>query len=254
MHQEYAVVRSLTSITSEIKRLTVHAPSIAAGTEPGQFLNICVDSFFPLLRRPFSVCDVDGEDVSIIFNVIGKGTSALAQKEPGNTIDILGPCGNSFMPFAEGEYDTALIVAGGIGVAPFPFFTKRLAGAKRIETFLGARGRNFVIHEGLENVHVATDDGSEGFHGTVLDLLKQYLGAHDVGRARLFMCGPSRMMRAVAAYALEAQIEAYASVECEMACGIGLCQGCAIEATGGEQKYYLVCKDGTIFDTRTVKI
>jgi dihydroorotate dehydrogenase electron transfer subunit len=254
MHQEHAVVRSLTSVTPEIKRLTLHAPSIASGTAPGQFLNIRVDSSYPLLRRPFSVFDVQGDDVSIIFNVIGKGTSALARKEPGDLLDLIGPCGNSFMPFAEGEYDTAILVAGGIGVAPFPFFTKRLGGAKRIETFLGARGKNFVIHSGFENLHIATDDGSEGFHGTVLDLLKAYLGSHDVGAARLFICGPSRMMRAVAEYALETGMQAFASVECEMACGIGLCQGCAIESSGGEKKYYLVCKDGTIFDTRTVKI
>ncbi|HLP18147.1 MAG TPA: dihydroorotate dehydrogenase electron transfer subunit [Bacteroidota bacterium] len=254
MHQEPAIVRSLTSVTPEIKRLTLHAPAIAACTEPGQFLNIRVDTSFPLLRRPFSVYDVQHDTVSIIFNVIGKGTSALAHKEPGDVLDIIGPCGNSFMPFAEGEYDTAVLLAGGIGVAPFPFLTKRLAGSRRIETFLGARGKDFIIHEGIENLHIATDDGSEGFHGTVLDLFKEYLGSHDIGRARLFICGPSRMMRAVADFALEMGIDAYASVECEMACGIGLCQGCAIESKGGPKKYYLVCKDGTIFDTRTVKI
>jgi dihydroorotate dehydrogenase electron transfer subunit len=254
MHQEHAVVRSLTNVTSEIKRLTLHAPMLAAGTEPGQFLNIRVDNNFPLLRRPFSVFDVDGEDVSIIFNVIGRGTSALAGKVAGETLDVIGPCGNSFMPFAEGEYDTAIIVAGGIGAAPFPFFTKRLAGGKRIETFLGARGKNFIISAGIENLHIATDDGSEGYHGTVLDLLRVYLESHDVGTSRMFMCGPSRMMRAVANYALEIGVQAFASVECEMACGIGLCQGCAIESEGVAKKYYLVCKDGTIFDTRTVKI
>jgi dihydroorotate dehydrogenase electron transfer subunit len=186
--------------------------------------------------------------------VIGKGTSVLAHKEPGDSLDIIGPCGNSFMPFAIEDFDTAVLIAGGIGIAPFPFLTKRLAGKKPIETFLGARGRNFVIHDGLENVHIATDDGSEGYHGTVLDLFKKYLESKSLGRARLFICGPSRMMRAVADFALEQGMDAFASVECEMACGIGLCQGCAIESNGGPKKYYLVCKDGTIFDTRTVKI
>jgi dihydroorotate dehydrogenase electron transfer subunit len=254
MHQEHAVVRSLTSVTSDIKRLTLHAPSICRDAQPGQFLNIRVDANFPLLRRPFSIFDIDGEDVSIIFNVIGRGTSVLARKEPGDTLDIIGPCGNSFLPFTEGGYDTSIFVAGGIGVAPFPFFTKRMDQSHRIETFIGARSASFVISEGMRNVHIATDDGSVGYHGTVLEELKDYLAAHDLGTVRMFLCGPSRMMRAVADFAMEKNIPAYASIECEMACGIGLCQGCAVESVGGEKKYFLVCTDGTIFDTRTVKI
>jgi dihydroorotate dehydrogenase electron transfer subunit len=111
-----------------------------------------------------------------------------------------------------------------------------------------------VIDQGMKNIHVATDDGSMGYHGTVLELLKEYLGTNDVGSVRLFLCGPARMMRAVAGYALEMNIPAYASIECEMACGIGLCQGCAVESKGGTKKYFLVCTDGTIFDTRTVNI
>ncbi len=254
MHQEFAVVRSLTSITPEIKRLTLHAPSICSGALPGQFLNIRVDANFPLLRRPFSIYDVDGDELSILFTVIGRGTAVLARKEPGDTLDIIGPCGNSFLPFTEGAYDTSVFVAGGIGVAPFPFFTKRMDPSRRIETFIGARSRDFVIDGGMRNVHVATDDGTLGYHGTVLDLLKEYLSANDAGRVRMFLCGPSRMMRAVADFALEMNIPAYASIECDMACGIGLCQGCAVESTGGDKKYFLVCTDGTIFDTRTVKI
>jgi dihydroorotate dehydrogenase electron transfer subunit len=254
MHQEHAVIRSLTNLTPEIKRLTLHAPSICRDAQPGQFLNIRVDANFPLLRRPFSIFDVDGEEVSIMFNVIGRGTTVLARKEPGDTLDIIGPCGNSFLPFTDGDYDTSILVAGGIGVAPFPFLTKRMDAARRIETFIGARGKDFVVEGGMKNIHIATDDGSMGYHGTVLELLKEHLRTHDAGAARLFLCGPSRMMRAVAEYALERNIPAYASIECEMACGIGLCQGCAVESNGGGKKYFLVCTDGTIFDTRTVKM
>lgn len=254
MHQEFAVVRSLTNLTPEIKRLTLHAPSMCSGAQPGQFLNIRVDANFPLLRRPFSICDVEGDEISIIFNVIGRGTSVLARKEPGDTLDVIGPCGNSFLPFTEDAYDTSVFVAGGIGVAPFPFFTKRMDPSRRIETFIGARSKGYVVDEGLKNVHIATDDGSRGYHGTVLELLREHLRTNDLGTVRLFLCGPSRMMRAVADYALDMNIPAYASVECEMACGIGLCQGCAVESNGGDKKYFLVCTDGTVFDTRTVKL
>lgn len=254
MHQEYSVVRSLTRITPEIHRLTLHAPCICSEAQPGQFLNIRVDDNVPLLRRPFSIFDIDGEYVSIIFTVVGRGTAALARRQPGDILDIIGTCGNSFLPFTEGRYDTSIFVAGGIGIAPFGFLTKRMDSERRIETFIGARGKDFVITQDMNNIHVATDDGSMGYHGTVLDLLKEYLCTHDVGKARMFLCGPSRMLRAVADFALGMNIPAYASVECEMACGIGLCQACAVESNGSAKKYFLVCTDGTIFDTRTVKL
>ena len=111
-----------------------------------------------------------------------------------------------------------------------------------------------VITKGLQNVMIATDDGSEGFHGTVLDLLKKDLPQHRYGKTRFFTCGPTRMMKAIGEYAHSIGAECYASLETDMACGIGLCQGCNIEVIGGETKYKLVCKEGTIFETQTVKL
>ena len=103
----------------------IHSPEIARLIKPGQFLNIRVsETTFPLLRRPFSICDVDGENIFLMFNILGEGTKILAHKRDGDLVDILGPLGNGFN--IDGYYNTAIIVAGGLGAAPFPFMTRKI--------------------------------------------------------------------------------------------------------------------------------
>ncbi|MEW5799055.1 MAG: dihydroorotate dehydrogenase electron transfer subunit [Bacteroidota bacterium] len=254
MKQEIVTVHSFECLTNEILELTFISDYIASTGKPGNFINIRVDNNFPLLRRPFSIFNIEGNKISIVFNVIGTGTRVLAKKRKGDSIDILGPCGNDFLRFANGDYDTAVLVGGGIGVAPLPFLTKHFPPGKKILTFLGARHKELIVTKGLLNPKIATDDGSEGFHGTVLDLLKDDFSKNEYGKTQFFICGPTRMMKAVADFANRRGSDCYASLETDMACGIGLCQGCNIEINGGAKKYALVCKEGTIFETRTVKL
>lgn len=254
MKQEIVPIHSFECLTNEILELTFISDHIAKSAKPGQFINIRVDNNFPLLRRPFSIFNIDGNRISIVFNVIGTGTRVLAKKRKGDTIDILGPCGNHFLNFANGEYDTAIFVGGGIGVAPFPFLTNHFPPGKKIITYLGARYKELIVTKGLKSVNIATDDGSEGFHGTVLELIKDDFLKDEYGKTRFFICGPTRMMKAVAEFAHGRNSDCFASLETDMACGIGLCQGCNIETNGGAKKYVLVCKEGTIFETRTVKM
>lgn len=254
MKQEIATIHSFEHITNDILELTFISDYLASAAKPGQFINIRVDNNFPLLRRPFSIFNVDGNKVSIVFNIIGTGTRVLAKKRVGDSIDIVGPCGNDFLSFAQADFDTAVFVGGGIGVAPFPFLTKLFPAGKKIITYLGARSKGLIVTKGLQNIHISTDDGSEGFHGTVLDLIKDDFAKNTYGKTRFFICGPNRMMKAVADFANGNNFDCYASLETDMACGIGLCQGCNIETIGGEKKYRLVCKEGTIFETRTVKL
>ncbi|MFA6457155.1 MAG: dihydroorotate dehydrogenase electron transfer subunit [Bacteroidota bacterium] len=254
MKQEIVTIHSFEHLTAEILELTFVSDYLSAIAKPGQFINIRVDNNFPLLRRPFSIFNVDGNKISIVFNVIGTGTKMLARKRVGDTIDIVGPCGNSFLSFVDGSFDTAVFVAGGIGVAPFTFFTKHFPQGKNLMTYVGGRHKELIVEKGLRNVKVATDDGSMGFHGTVLDLIKDDHAKNKYGTMRFFLCGPTRMMKAVADYAHEHGASCYASLECDMACGIGLCQGCNIEMAGGDKKYRLVCKEGTIFETQSVKL
>jgi dihydroorotate dehydrogenase electron transfer subunit len=252
MKQEIVSIHSFECLTNEILELTFISDYLAAVAKPGQFINIRVDNHFPLLRRPFSIFDIEGNKVSIVFNVIGTGTRVLAKKRRGDTLDIVGPCGNNFLSFIDGKYETAVFVGGGIGVAPFPFLTRHFPTTTNIVTYLGARHKELIVTKGLKNVKISTDDGSDGFPGTVLDLIENDFEKNNYGTARFFICGPTRMMKAVADFANQAGFDCYASLETDMACGIGLCQGCNIEVVGKEKKYALVCKEGTIFETRTV--
>ena len=254
MKLEIVPIHSFECLTNEILELTFISDYLGSIAKPGQFINIKVDNNFPLLRRPFSIFNIQENKISIVFNVIGTGTKMLARKRRGDTLDIVGPCGNDFLPFASGNYDTAIFVAGGIGVAPFPFLTKHFPAGKKIVTFLGGRNKELIVTKGLKNIKIATDDGTDGFKGTVLDLIKNDFSKHKYGNIRFFTCGPTRMMKALAEYAVELGTECYASLETDMACGIGLCQGCNIEVIGGEKKYRLVCKEGTIFETKRVKL
>ncbi|MDP1675379.1 MAG: dihydroorotate dehydrogenase electron transfer subunit [Bacteroidota bacterium] len=252
MKQEIVQIHSLEYLTNEILELTFISDYLSSVAKPGQFINIRVGDNFPLLRRPFSIFNVEGNKISIVFNVIGTGTKVLARKRKGDTLDVLGPCGNSFLLFIDDSFDTAFFVGGGIGVAPFPFLTKHFPSHKKIVTYLGGRHKKLIVTKGLKNIKISTDDGSDGFQGTVLDLIKKDFQENDYGKIRFFICGPTRMMKAVANYANTINADCYASLECDMACGIGLCQGCNIEVIGGERKYKLVCKEGTIFETKTV--
>lgn len=254
MKQEIVTIHSFECLTAEILELTFSSEYLAEHAKPGQFINIRVDNNFPLLRRPFSIFNIEGNNVSIVFNVIGTGTKVLARKRKGDTIDVLGPCGNDFLSFVDNSFDTAVFVGGGIGVAPFPFLTKRFPAAKQIVTYIGGRHKELIIEKGLKNVKIATDNGSLGFSGTVLDMIKQDFSQQAFSIPRFFVCGPTRMMKAVADFAKEQGATCYASLECDMACGIGLCQGCNIEMAAGEKKYRLVCKEGTIFETQSVKL
>jgi dihydroorotate dehydrogenase electron transfer subunit len=232
--------------------IQIHAPEIAAAAKPGMFCNIKVSaSTYPLLRRPFSICDVDGEFVSFLFNVLGEGTKILAHKKIGETLDILGPLGNGFD--LTGDYEAAVIAAGGVGSAPFAFFTRMLPKDKIIYSFVGGRSSKEVITYGMKNVLISTDDGSKGFKGNVVELLKENKHLLDAQKIKIFGCGPTPMLRALKEFSIENNYNCEVSTECAMACGFGICQGCPIEALDKEG-YYLVCKDGPVFNVRKVVI
>ncbi len=246
-----APVVSIKEIQKGIYLLEAHCPKIAAQIKPGQFCNIKITELTsPLLRRPFSICNVKGENMFFMFNIFGEGTKLLSRKHIGDTIDILAPLGNGFT--IEGDYDHAVIVAGGLGAAPFPYLTNALAG-KNISTFIGGRSANDIIQYGMKNIQIATDDGSIGFKGNVVELLKTKVDQLKKGKIRIFSCGPNPMLRALKEFCIENDFECQASTECAMACGFGICQGCPIETTQKDQ-YKLVCKDGPVFDVRDVII
>jgi dihydroorotate dehydrogenase electron transfer subunit len=253
--QQICRVKSCDEIAEKTFLLRFTSSDIAAVAQPGHFVNVLTADFGegPLLRRPFSISRIDNDIVELLFHAIGEGTILLSRKRAGDTIDVLGPLGQSF--HRDADYETALIVAGGIGVAPFPFLTADLQQRrKHIETFIGYRNARQIISTNMINIHLATDDGSQGFHGNVVQLLEQFMNHADLGKAKIFGCGPTVMLKALKELAQRKKLCCEISLEGQMACGVGICQGCPVERTGEGRHYALVCKDGPTFLTTEVNL
>ncbi len=255
MKQEFCVVRGVHEVAENTHVLQFSSRFISSNILPGQFVNLRVDAGIePLLRRPFSVYRTFDDIVEVIFNVIGRGTSVLRRKSKGDLLDVLGPLGVPFS-LSSNDFTTAILIGGGLGVAPLPISASALTRlGKSMVTFLGARTATQLVESHLTNVHVATDDGSKGFHGTVVDLVRTFITENDIPSPKIFACGPNAMLRSLAAFARDAQLPCEVSLEGVMGCGFGICQGCPVELVDGEKKYGLMCMDGPTFDVRKVKI
>ena len=207
MVQEHAVVTERNEVAEGMYVLRFGSTFIARTARPGQFVNVrATAGVTPLLRRPFSICRVEDGCVELVFNVIGAGTRILASKRSGDKLDVLGPLGT---PYGfDDSFDTAIMVAGGLGVAPFPFLTQfALSYGKQIESFVGAGTGQKLWSEHLRNVHPATDDGSKGFRGTVVAHLDEFLQKERVKNPKIFGCGPTKMLQSLSELAKRHDIE-----------------------------------------------
>lgn len=253
--------------------LRLELPSLAPRIGAGQFLHVKPSgALAPYLRRPFSVYDVPEAPagaVDLLYAVVGGGTAALAALRPGDRASVLGPLGRTFDYAADGAWH--LLVAGGIGVAPFPDLAKRLiaAGAepaRDVQAVLGARtARALFCRDDYERLGVpfavATDDGSAGFHGNAVALAGQCLDAaraRDPGRpVRVYGCGPEPMLRALQALCVARGVPGQLSIDRRMACGLGICRSCVVavaDAPGRDAWHFeTVCREGPIFDTATLR-
>ena len=226
---------------------------IAAKSRPGQFVMLRVSrGVDPLLRRPFSICGVQGKDlVCILYRVVGRGTAILSETGNGEILSVIGPLGRGFeLPERDKK---ALLVAGGIGVAPI-FFLAQAMKDRDVEFMTGFTSSSEIIEAGEVSdpsirMSVATDDGTAGYAGTVADLLKGYLDRNPDGSFYLYACGPLQMLKSVVSIAIDRDIPCQVSMESAMACGLGACQGCAVKAFSREGgiRYFHVCKDGPVF-------
>lgn len=252
--QHVAPVVSNTEIAEGIFLLTVEAKGIARSVQPGQFVNVrSTDGSLPFLRRPFSVSNTRGDLIDLMFNIVGQGTRMMASRRIGDTLDVLGPLGKPF-GFA-GNFKTAIMVGGGLGVAPFPILTRQLVEEKKsLLTLLGARSSKHIVAKDLQNTQIATDDGSAGFHGTVVALLESCLQSNALADPKIFGCGPTPMLKALSEFARRSAIECELSLEGDMACGVGLCQGCPVETSHGSRKYALVCVEGPTFNCHDITL
>lgn len=254
VYQKISHVVSNEQLSADIYRLTLQAPDIAAAAWPGQFVMVKVASGLdPLLRRPFSIHRITQEkNIQLLFKVVGKGTSLLANSAAGQKLDLLGPLGHGFTETAGKEL---CLVGGGMGIAPLLFLSEYLLQqrtAREMILLLGGRTREELepiltgfATLGLE-VHTATDDGSLGHHGLVTDLLTAL--EHRPAR-QVYTCGPYPMMRAVAKNCAARNWDCQVSMETMMACGMAACLGCALPNADGEG-YLHACKQGPVFEAK----
>lgn len=241
--------------------LRFYNPHVAKNTKAGQFVNVLprAGSLDPMLRRPFSVYWTQGDEAEIIVQSHGRGTEILTHAQAGDSLDILGPLGKPWL-IDSNDYETAILLIGGVGVASMPLLTRALEQKEvPIQTFYGARTSSLIARERLVNLRIATDDGSEGFHGSNVMLLRAALDEGRLESPKIFTCGPTGMMRAAQSLAAEFGVPCEISLETEMACGIGICQGCPVLneesvflKTG--RRYRLVCTDGPSFQSQEVVI
>ncbi len=253
MMQELATVSRVERVADNVYVLAFESSRIASTALPGQFLNVKPDgSFDPLLRRAYSIHRVVGNEIELIFNVVGKGSAIFAAKRPGDRLDVMGPLG---VPFhLDEEFETAILVSGGVGIAPMAFLGDVLVAAGRsVVNIHGARTSGMIAADGrLVNARYATDDGSLGFQGNVVAALDAYLGQEHPPAPRIFACGPNRMLGALGDFCAARDLTLEVSLECQMACGVGICQGCPVEMASGPRKYTLVCTHGPNYDIRDI--
>ncbi len=216
---------------------------------PGQFLHLVCGGEGRILRRPFSVFDHRGETASVLVREVGGGTAWLRRRNSGDELDVLGPLGRGFRQPEEGE--EALLVAGGAGVAPLAFLGRRLReGGRRVTLLWGMEsGEEFGtlpdwLTEELD-LRVATADGSRGMRGTVIDLMSTLPTPPNV---RFYACGPRPMLLALAERLSGSELSRLqVSLEERMACGMGVCRGCAVPAADPPGGYLTACRDGPVF-------
>lgn len=257
-YKETAVVISQNQIADGIYSMWLQTERIAGAAKPGQFVSIYCHSAEKLLPRPISLCEIDREQgrVRIVYRVTGKntGTEEFSTYKPGDQAEILGPLGNGF-PLERGEGKTFFLIGGGIGVPPMVQLAKELGGTNLVVA--GYRNDQIFLGEELRAhaaLYVATEDGSRGTKGNVLDCIRENELKADV----IFACGPTPMLRAIKAYAAEHGIECWISVEERMACGIGACLACVCKSTEVDTHSQVhnkrVCKDGPVFLASEVEL
>ena len=221
---------------------------------PGQFAQLRVDAPGVFLRRPVSIHDVEGDEVSFLVQKVGEGTRWISQLQAGDVLNAVMPLGNGFSLPRQGR---VLLVGGGVGVAPL-FYQGRVLKQRGVPFafLLGARTKDLLLRldafRALGEVFVTTEDGSEGESGFVTQhsVLRGGDGKENEGAISLIQtCGPTPMMRAVARYAQERNIVCELSLENHMACGIGACLCCVQQTTEGHK---CVCTDGPVFDSEYI--
>lgn len=229
---------------------------IAKNAHPGQFVGVYPHNKSTILPRPISICEVNEDKTALrlVYRIAGQGTTEFSGYHAGDTVEVLGVLGNGF-PLEEGKGKRAFLMGGGIGVPPILQLAKELDADKSV--LVGYRDKELFLKEDLDQyakVYVATEDGSVGTKGNVMDAINANALEADV----IFACGPMPMLRAIKKYAKEKNIPAYISLEEHMACGVGACLGCVVKTREVDHHSHVhnarICTDGPVFEAKEVEI
>jgi dihydroorotate dehydrogenase electron transfer subunit len=249
--QEQVPVISNQECMPGIFLLKLRSPVLAAAARPGQFVMLKTgEGQEHLLRRPISLHNVADDELHLLFAVVGSGTDWLAHCRAGQTLDILGPCGNGFTISHDSRH--LVLAAGGMGIAPLVYLARQAAAAgKQVKLLVGARTADLLLPDtaipsAVEYI-AATQDGSRGSKGLGTELL----AANAAWADQIFICGPLPMFRSIARDSanLLAGKPAQVSMEVRMGCGFGICYSCTVKTSAGLKQ---VCKDGPVFDFNQV--
>lgn len=247
-----AKVVSQEQLTDDIFSMWIQAEEIAAAAKPGQFISVYTKDASKLLPRPISLCETDRAEgrLRIVYRVVGTGTGEFSGYQAGDDIEVMGPLGNGFTM----KDKKAFLIGGGIGIPPMLELAKNLDCEKQM--VLGYRDVLFLDKEfeAYGSVYVATEDGSAGTKGNVIDAIRENGLTADV----IYACGPTPMLRALKAYAQEKGIECWLSLEEKMACGIGACLACVCQSREVDGHSHVhnkrICKDGPVFSAQEVEL
>lgn len=249
--KEQAVIIRQEEISNGIFSMWLKTEQIAEKAKPGQFISLYCHDGSRMLPRPISICEIDKKDkaLRIVYRVAGKGTEEFSGMSTGESIDIVGPLGNGF-PLKEKK---AFLIGGGIGIPPMVELAKQLNCEKQM--VLGYRDTMFLQEEfkGLGSMYVATEDGSYGTEGNVLDAIRE----NGLDAEIIYACGPTPMLKAIKEYAMANGIECWLSLEEKMACGIGACLACVCKSKEKDSHTHVnnkrVCKEGPVFRAEEVE-
>lgn len=241
-----AAIHSQEKLADDIFSMWLDAPEMAKESRAGQFIAVYPKDRSRLLPRPISICEADAGNgrLRIVYRIAGAGTLEFSHMKAGETLDIMGPLGNGF-PLKKKK---AFLIGGGIGIPPMLELAKHLDCEKT--AVLGYRDNQLFLRDEIAkyaDVAVATEDGSAGTKGNVIDAIRENGLKADV----IYACGPTPMLKALKAYGAENGIECWLSLEEKMACGIGACLGCVCHSKEVDDHSNVrnkrVCKDGPVF-------
>ena len=248
-----AVIHSQEKLAEGIYSMWLDAPEMAKAAVPGQFIAVYTNDQSKLLPRPISICEIDKEDCALhlVYRIAGAGTEEFSQKQTGDYLSVMGPLGNGF-PLKSKK---AFLIGGGIGIPPMLELAKQLNCEKQI--ILGYRNSDMFLLDEFKKqgeVYIATEDGSMGSKGNVLDAIRE----NELDAEVIYACGPTPMLRALKQYASENHMECWISMEEKMACGIGACLACVCKSkeVDGHTNVHnkRVCKEGPVFLAEEVEL